>query len=158
MLPPEFIPENHAARGVHVVYFVQPVKGGPVKIGTTTNLGQRLVSLGSIYGCHMQVLAVMHGDKSNEKVIHEQFKEYRLGKKEQFRPSLALMAFLGRPELGTDTEVSPLANVEGQWTERMRRFETTFNATYDANLKAERLRVREARAAAKRSKAVALSA
>jgi hypothetical protein len=44
-----------------VIYFAQPVDGGPVKIGTTGDLDSRLRTLESHYRRRFAVLATMEG-------------------------------------------------------------------------------------------------
>lgn len=82
-----------------MIYFVQSVDGGPVKIGHTDNLEQRLVQLESHYGTPLAVLATMDGDRSVEAGLHERFAHLRFGRTEQFRPAVEIFAFIGKPLL-----------------------------------------------------------
>lgn len=58
--------------GVSVVYFIGG-RRGPVKIGTTTNLKQRLKSLKIGSAVHLYVLACINGDASVEAGYHKAF-------------------------------------------------------------------------------------
>lgn len=82
-----------------MIYFLQPVDGGPVKIGRTDNLDARRKQLEAHYGCQLALLATMPGDKEEESEIHERFREIRFGRTEQYRPTSELMAFIGKPLL-----------------------------------------------------------
>lgn len=88
------------------VYFMQPVSGGPVKIGYSENVSRRRERLEAHYGQPLAVLAVIDGDRKEEARIHAQFEHLRYhnrtgrGRKlEQFRPGAELMAFIGKPLL-----------------------------------------------------------
>jgi hypothetical protein len=82
-----------------MIYFLQSVDGGPVKIGTTEDLAVRWKALEADYGCELALLAIMPGGKDEEAEVHERFAAIRLGRTEQFRPTADLMAFIGRPLL-----------------------------------------------------------
>ena len=89
-----------------MIYFVQPIDGGPVKIGCSQDVAIRLRQLESHYGCRLVLLATRPGDFEEEAEIHERFSHLRLGRTEQFRPALDLMEFIGRPLLvGANTDV-----------------------------------------------------
>ncbi len=88
-----------------MVYFVQAIEGGPIKIGTTANLDVRLKTLESIYGRPLAVLAIMEGGHDVEREIHARFNAHRFGRTEQFRPASELMAFIGRPLLACAGDV-----------------------------------------------------
>lgn len=82
-----------------MIYFVQSVDGGPVKVGTTRNLDRRLKELEARYRRPLSVLATMPGGRKEELQIHRQFSRLRLGNTEQFRPDADLMEFISRPLL-----------------------------------------------------------
>jgi hypothetical protein len=44
-----------------MIYFVQPIDGGPVKIGFTDNLSARLIQLEQHYRVSLAVLATLPG-------------------------------------------------------------------------------------------------
>lgn len=80
-----------------MIYFVQPVDGGPVKIGTTENLDARLKKLEASYGCRLVVLSTTAGGRREEAEIHARFSHLRFGRTEQFKPESDLMEFIGLP-------------------------------------------------------------
>jgi hypothetical protein len=82
-----------------MIYFMQPVDGGPVKIGCSANVRARQKQLEAHYGRELALLATMEGDREQETEIHARFADLRLGHTEQFRPAPELMAFIGRPLL-----------------------------------------------------------
>ena len=82
-----------------VIYFLQPIDGGPVKIGHTADVAARLHQLELHYGRPMALLATMEGGRNEEQALHERFAHLRLGRTEQFRPDRELMEFIGRPLL-----------------------------------------------------------
>lgn len=89
-----------------MIYAMQPIDGGPVKLGFTMNLQARHKQLEAHYGRRLAILATMDGDEIDERRIHKRFAHIRLpGRRrrgqypEQFIPTAELMAFLGRPLL-----------------------------------------------------------
>lgn len=111
-----------------IVYAMQPVDGGPVKIGVTNNLKTRKKAHETMYGKTFAVLATWQGGAPLERAIHVLFAHLRLrgpdprGRGyEQFRPTLELMTYLGRPELAHDDIDSPLVPVPRSAVPRRRR-------------------------------------
>lgn len=88
-----------------MIYFLQPVDGGPIKIGYTTNPKQRRWSLQVLYKRRLKTLRAIDGGKDEEKAIHERFAHLRFGRTEQFQPAPELVEFLGLPP---DTDTSPV--------------------------------------------------
>lgn len=84
-----------------MVYFLQPVDGGPIKIGHSSDVDRRRVQLESRYGRELAVLAVISGGREEERAIHAKFSHLKLGRTEQFQPSPDLLEFIGRPLLVT---------------------------------------------------------
>lgn len=82
-----------------MIYFVQSVDGGPVKIGFTEDMGRRLPELEAHYGEKLAVLATIPGDRDRETEIHDRFSAFRIGRTEQFRPVVDIFAFIGKPLL-----------------------------------------------------------
>ena len=80
-----------------VVYFIQRVSGGSIKIGKTTrNVSGRISDMQTAHSETLVCLATMDGGAYMEGVLHERFKEHRLSG-EWFRPHwdiLALVAML----------------------------------------------------------------
>lgn len=84
-----------------MIYFVQAVDGGPVKIGYSADVDARRVQLESHYGKRLALLKTLPGDKEREREIHQQFSHLRLGRTEQFLPVSELMEFIAKPLLAT---------------------------------------------------------
>jgi len=82
-----------------MIYFMQPVGGGPVKIGYSANVEQRRKQLELKYKTPLAVLAVMPGDEKEEREIHEKFAHLRFERTEQFQPAIDIFAFINRPLL-----------------------------------------------------------
>lgn len=78
---------------------MQPVDGGPIKIGHSADVDARIQQLEAHYGCPLALLATLPGGEEEEAAIHARFDHLRFGRTEQFRPALDLMAFIGRPLL-----------------------------------------------------------
>jgi hypothetical protein len=75
-----------------VVYFIQPSgRDGLIKIGTTSNLGQRLRALGA---SDDHVLLMLPGTFRQEHMLHAVFDTDRIGRSEWFRPSPTLLEFI----------------------------------------------------------------
>lgn len=84
-----------------MIYFMQAIEGGPVKIGFTDDIDRRKEQLEKHYGRRLVVLGVRPGDWSDEQAVHRQFEHLRIGRLEQFQPNVELMAFIGCPLLAT---------------------------------------------------------
>jgi hypothetical protein len=87
-----------------VIYFVSPLTGGDVKIGTTARLSQRLANLRSQRKTGLRVLGVMDGGREREAELHELFAHLR-GHGEWFRPGDELLEYVrqnARPWDGAD--------------------------------------------------------
>jgi hypothetical protein len=78
-----------------VIYFVQPVDGGPIKIGCSENVDARVQQLQSLYKRPLSILKTLPGGRKEEMSIHKRFAHLRLGHTEQFRPASDLMEFIG---------------------------------------------------------------
>lgn len=100
-----------------MIYFLQPVAGGPVKIGYSADVPGRHRQLESHYGQPLALLAMIEGSVEQEAEIHGRFAHLRLGRTEQFRPAAELMAFIGRPLLvhpdPEAVEAMPADNLRG---------------------------------------------
>lgn len=84
-----------------MIYFLQSVNGGPVKIGCTEELylKKRIYSLERHYGHKLVLLGTTDGEYDREAEIHAKFAHLRLRATEQFQPAAELMAFIGLPVL-----------------------------------------------------------
>lgn len=104
-----------------MIYFAQPVGGGPVKIGTAVDVDLRIAQLELQYGLSLVVLATIPGGHEEEADIHERFAHLRFARRgrrgqcpEQFRPDPELMSFIGvKSPVGVD-----VASVEAMRAER----------------------------------------
>lgn len=87
-----------------MIYFLQPIGGGRIKIGTTIQLSYRLKQLASEFGDDLEVLAIIDGDRPEERQLHRKFAHLRtVG--EWFEPGDDLLGFIrseGKPWDGTD--------------------------------------------------------
>ena len=82
-----------------MIYFVQPVSGGPIKIGYSEDVPRRHKQLEGTYRQPLTLLAAIDGEMEDEAAIHARFSHLRLGITEQFRPEADLMEFSGCPVL-----------------------------------------------------------
>lgn len=89
-----------------MIYFLQPIAGGAVKIGYSVDVEARHRQLENHYGQRLALLATMAGGPEEETAVHDRFAHLRIAGKgrrggfpEQFRPAPELMAFIGRPLL-----------------------------------------------------------
>lgn len=80
-----------------MLYALQPVGGGPIKIGTSGNVKKRHEHLQSYYGCELVLLWTAEGGRYEEGVLHEQLASYRIRRTEQFIPCREVVEFLGLP-------------------------------------------------------------
>jgi hypothetical protein len=100
-----------------LIYFLQAVGGGPVKIGTSVNVDVRRKQLEWDYGRSLVLLATLPGGRDEERALHQRFAAHRLGRTEQFRPVPELMEFIGRPLLvGANPESVEVMGVPSELT------------------------------------------
>jgi hypothetical protein len=89
-----------------VIYFLQPTKGGSIKIGTTRCLAERLRALQCEHKQPLAVLGVMDGGFKEEAEIHERFQGIRQHK-EWFAPTDELWAFIRENTRAWDCQGEP---------------------------------------------------
>lgn len=77
-----------------VVYFIQGIDGGPIKIGTARELVLRVEAIQSCCPMRLRVLRVVPGGEDRERLFHDQFAGARLHGK-WFSPTLDLLRFIG---------------------------------------------------------------
>lgn len=80
-----------------MIYAMQPVRGGPIKLGFTSNVAQRKRAFENAHKVKMNLLWSADGDEHAERELLARFAHLRLGREEQFRPALELIEFLGSP-------------------------------------------------------------
>lgn len=80
-----------------VVYFARSGANGPIKIGFSANLRQRVAALETSAFEAITILAVVDGDRDLECSLHEQFSSFRL-KREWFSASDELLAYIAELE------------------------------------------------------------
>lgn len=61
-----------------MIYFVQPVDGGDIKIGHSRQLSRRVISLEAECKAKIRILGVCKGDRQQEQLLHQQFADSRL--------------------------------------------------------------------------------
>jgi hypothetical protein len=83
-----------------VIYFAR-ISSTSLKIGFTVDqdLTTRMRRLSSGYGHRVELLAFMEGGRDVERLMHERFSNYRLGKPEHFRLAPEILGFVGHPLL-----------------------------------------------------------
>lgn len=87
-----------------MVYFVQGIGGGSIKIGNTIQLSFRLKQLAKDHGREFRVLAVVPGRYAEENALHQRFSHIRVVD-EFFLPSDELLGYIaefGQEWDGTD--------------------------------------------------------
>jgi hypothetical protein len=103
-----------------MVYFVQPIDGGPVKVGYSDDVAARVRQLEFRYGRPFVLLGTLPGGREEEKSIHDQFSHLRIGRTEQFRPASDLMEFIGKPLFVNASPVELMEPVKSLITMRCR--------------------------------------
>lgn len=78
-----------------MIYFVQALDGGPIKIGTSTRLSVRMKQLAKASAKRLWVLGVTDGGREEERALHERFSHLRITG-EWFKPDSALNAYIAR--------------------------------------------------------------
>lgn len=77
-----------------MIYAMQPVGGGPLKIGHSCNVERRRRELETEYGRRMVVLGTREGGYAEEQQVFERFKDHRIGL-EQFKAAKEILEFFG---------------------------------------------------------------
>ena len=80
-----------------MIYFMQAVGGGMIKIGSTDDIERRLEEHEKQYGCKLRILKVLEGGLAKEREIQKRFGHLQYENTEQFSPAPDLMLFLGLP-------------------------------------------------------------
>jgi len=100
-----------------MIYFVQALTGGPIKIGFSDNVRRRMSELRSANGQHLVLLGVMDGGKSLEQHLHTKFKRLQ---GEWFDATPELFTFISlnceeelRPPYGTELTKEELQELRG---------------------------------------------
>ncbi len=76
------------------VYFVRPVgHAGPIKIGFTSYMRERMNAMLAWSPYRLEILAMIDGDLGVEKALHKKFAEHRLHH-EWFTPAKELLEFI----------------------------------------------------------------
>jgi hypothetical protein len=60
-----------------MIYFMQPIGGGPIKIGYSAAPNDRLADLECGYGQKLRLLATTSGGPGRERALHDRFARYR---------------------------------------------------------------------------------
>lgn len=82
---------NPKLTDVGQVYFIQAGEGGPIKIGTTTNLPLRIKKLQQAQAEKLVMLALRKGGVITERKYHAKFKAFRK-RGEWFSPAPEILA------------------------------------------------------------------
>lgn len=76
-----------------MIYFVERLDTGNIKIGTSKQLSQRLDRLSRQINATLKVLAVCDGNLTEERALHEKFSHLNVGG-EWFTPGADLLTFI----------------------------------------------------------------
>ena len=71
----EDVPRNWRSKRV---YFIQPIGGGPIKIGCAANVERRLAHLQAFSPAPLRILGSLPGGVALERELHVRFSEHRL--------------------------------------------------------------------------------
>jgi len=72
---------------MNVVYFIRAGARGPIKIGSTSDLGKRLASLQTASPQRLQLVGAIPGGAELERAIHARLSEFRISGGEWFGPA-----------------------------------------------------------------------
>lgn len=76
-----------------MIYFLQSGQDGPIKIGFTNSIDNRLSALQVNSPYSIKALGTMEGDEQKEKWLHEQFSDFHF-RGEWFWPAKSLLKFI----------------------------------------------------------------
>jgi hypothetical protein len=113
---------------VNVVYFIQGVPDGLIKIGWTSDLDSRFKTLCQGSPCELALLGIAHGGEREEQILHANFAEHRV-RGEWFTPNPRLIEFAKIPL----TERGPISLDVGRRLGRYR----TIHSTLDTEVMSE---------------------
>lgn len=78
------------------VYFMQEITGGPVKIGFSKDPAKRLRSAQSGNPTPLRLVAIAHGSRAAERLLHRAFSDLQIEGTEWFRNEEPLKSLLAR--------------------------------------------------------------
>ncbi len=90
--PREHPPFRKQGKWKQLVYFIQGVDGGPIKIGYTTNLGSRLFALQANSPVLLRTISCLPGTLQDERAFHNAFRHCH-SHLEWFHPDELLVSF-----------------------------------------------------------------
>jgi hypothetical protein len=99
VLLPKIVEVRPAEPKRGVIYFIQSVDGGPIKIGFSTKLKQRFEQIQRTSPTELRVLASIPGEMKFELHLHEKFKHARV-RSEWFEPSDDLLSYIAEVRCG----------------------------------------------------------
>lgn len=85
------VPRERAGSGDPLVYFVQMGEGGPIKIGHTAHLNERMTALCTDSPVELLLLGTTPGTMARERKIHRQLHAHRMNG-EWFAPHPCVLA------------------------------------------------------------------
>jgi len=91
-----------------MIYFIRPVDGGPIKIGTSIDVMRRLKELQWTFRIKMHVLGIIDGNEDIEHSLHIRFGHIRIGGSEWFHPTNELIAFIDRETQRPDKQFATM--------------------------------------------------
>lgn len=95
---PIFAPPYPPWKDESKVYFIQSVRGGPIKIGMALDPEERLKELQVAYPYRLRLTHTIEGGRARELALHKRFAEHRLaGEWFEPTPELAKLAYARRP-------------------------------------------------------------
>lgn len=99
------------------IYFIQPLTGGPIKIGSALNVAQRIKELQTGSAAPLCLLASITGTVKEERALHRQLKEYRLSG-EWFSPGEEVLAAVQAAKDGREISEIILKDDRPSWAPR----------------------------------------
>jgi len=116
----------------HQIYFLRR-RDGLIKVGTTTDLQQRIEALTKAHG-PLEVVRVINGDVHRERQLHQQFRSYRQFGEWFSDPAGVVTAAACLIDEGTAIEVAS-SDAKAAWLAGEAEFMDAFRAKVDALIK-----------------------
>jgi hypothetical protein len=136
--------ERAVAAGEQLVYFVQGIDGGPIKIGIAVDPDERLRELQCFSPLRLAIRRVMPGGQAKEAEIHARFRHERLWG-EWFEPEFEVVEFARAKHLfgrdGAKLPVDRLRAERAAWRKRTEELETLITTVQRELADALRLRM-----------------
>lgn len=115
-----------------MIYFIQQGKTGPIKIGYSNNVNERIKSLQSASPEKLVLLGYINGTRKQEQLIHRFFHKYQM-EGEWFTPAPRVLNYIFSLIVGFDIKPTECNDLDGMLKELEKTFIKTALQRFNNN-------------------------